>query len=293
MPINQGAPPYYYIAYIDEAGDGGIRRVRPIDAVGGTEWLVIGAVLIRATREREPIQWVRNVLHSAGLGQRKQLHFRDLDEWRKPLACRELAEQPVRLFALLSNKKNMRGHTNPRAEAKSNPLTPRQYFYNFCLRLILERVTDYCFRRSMRETGQPGHVKIIFSRRGGHTYGHTFAYGELLKVQSRAGTTILQKRTINWQVIDRRLMEQLPHGDNAGLQLADIVASSFYQAVDILPPTKWNTANAKLLIPRVATEGGFYRDYGVALQPTPPRKARLLPQQREIFEFYGYDPAAF
>jgi hypothetical protein len=81
----------HYIAYIDEAGDPGIRRVRPIDAVGGTEWLVIGCMLIRATREKEPVQWVRNVLSNVGSGQRKQLHFRELDEWRKPLACQQLA----------------------------------------------------------------------------------------------------------------------------------------------------------------------------------------------------------
>jgi hypothetical protein len=99
----------------------------------------------------------------------------------------------------------------------------------------------------MRELGKPGHVKVIFSQRGGHTYGHTFAYGEILKQQSRAGTTVLQKRTINWQVVDRRLLEELPHTENARLQLADVVASSFYQAVDTLPPTRWNAANAKLL----------------------------------------------
>jgi hypothetical protein len=197
------------------------------------------------------------------------------------------------LRAAFQQKKNMRGHRNPHAEAKANPLTPHQYFYNFCLRLILERVTDYCYRRSMRQLGHPGHVKVIFSQRGGHTYGHTFAYGEILKLQSRAGTTFLQKRTINWQVVDRRLMEELPHGSSAGLQLADIVASSFYQAVDVLPPTKWEPMNAKLLQPRMATEDDLYRDYGVALQPTPPRKAKLLRQQREIFEFYRYDPKTF
>jgi hypothetical protein len=78
-----------------------------LDAVGGTEWLVIGCMLIQASREKEPIQWVRDVLKGIGLGQRRQLHFRELDEWRKPLACQQLAQFPVRLFALLSNKKRI------------------------------------------------------------------------------------------------------------------------------------------------------------------------------------------
>jgi uncharacterized protein DUF3800 len=286
-------PPFHYIAFIDEAGDPGITRVRPIDANGASEWLVIGCVLIQACREAKPVLWVRDMLDSVGMRQRKSLHFRELDEWRKPLVCQNLATRPVRLFALTSNKKNMRGHTNPRAEAKGNPLTPRQYFYNFCLRLMLERVTDFCYHHSLRHHGKPRHLKIMFSERGGQNYGHLLAYQELLKVQSRGETTFLDKRTIKWQVVDRRLMEALPHVQHAGLQLADIVASSFYQATDILHPTVWDPRNAQLLKPRIAKECGFYIDYGVTFQPSTPHLARLLPKQKEIFEFYGYDGRDF
>jgi hypothetical protein len=145
----------------------------------------------------------------------------------------------------------------------------------------------------MHAFGEPRHVRIIFSKRGGHYYGHTIAYQEILKNQSRSATTYLQKRVIKWQVVDRRLMEALPHSSNSGLQLADVVASSFYQAVDILPPTDWNPMNAKLLKPRIATECGLYHDYGVAFQPSPPSKANLLSKQKEIFLFYGYDGREF
>jgi hypothetical protein len=293
MSDSHPPPPYYYIAFIDEAGDPGISRVKPIDPVGGSEWLVIGGVVIKARHEAEPVKWVRSILTNIGLGQRRELHFRDLAEWRKPLVCREVAAQQLRIFAMLSNKKNMRGHTNPRAEAKANPLTSKQYFYNYCVRLILERITDYCYRHSMHFFGEPRRVKVIFSQRGGHSYGHTIAYSEILKIQSRAKTTFLDKRTINWQMVDLNLFEVLEHKANAGLQLADIVASSFYQAVDILPPTNWNPSYAKLLKPRVATEHSFHHDYGVAFQPTPPYRASLLKKQKEILEFYGYDGRDF
>ena len=39
---------YGYIAYIDEAGDPGLNRVRPIDENGASEWLVLSAVVMRA-----------------------------------------------------------------------------------------------------------------------------------------------------------------------------------------------------------------------------------------------------
>jgi len=45
-----------------------------------------------------------------------------------------------------------------------------------------------------RYYGEPRRVKVIFSQRGGHSYGHTITYGEILKQQSRSQTTLLDKR---------------------------------------------------------------------------------------------------
>jgi hypothetical protein len=141
----------------------------------------------------------------------------------------------------------------------------------------------------LRDYGEPRHVKIIFSERGGTLYSHTKAYQELIKMQSESGTLILTKRTIKWRVIDSRLLDVIPHNQNPGLQLADVVASSFYQAADTLKPTIWNPEHAKRLKPVMATEGGFHIDYGVTLQPTPPWRAELTHDQKKIFEFYKYD----
>jgi hypothetical protein len=287
-------PPYHYVAYIDEAGDPGIERVRPLDNPGASEWLVIGATLIEGANEPEPVNWVRSILQATGSTQKLALHFRDLKEWQKPLACLKLATLPVKLFVMTSNKKNMRGHRNERAASKTNPLVSKQVFYNYCLRLILERITDFVYRHSMKTYGEPRYVKIIYSKRGGHSYAHTFVYNEILKNQARSNTTFLQRREIRPEVIDIRLQETLAHTSNAGLQLADIVASSFYQAVDILPPTIWDIRNAKLLRDRMAQEGGFIHDYGVTIQPYPKAtEAKLLPPQKEIFEFYGFDRRDF
>jgi hypothetical protein len=290
----QSSPPYSYVAYLDEAGDPGIERVRPIDEPGASEWLVIGAVLVEASNEQKAVEWVRTILNEVGARQRPALHFRDLKEWQKPLACQQLAKLPVNLFVMTSNKKNMRHYQNERAAAKTNPLISKQVFYNFCLRLTLERITDCCLRHSKRTYGEPRHVKIIFSKRGGHSYAHTFVYNEILKNQARAKTTFLQKREVRWEVMDLRLQEAVQHTSNAGLQLADIVASSFFQAVDILPPTTWNPKNAELLRDRVALEAGFFHDYGVIFQPYPRiTESKLLPRQKDIFEFYGFDRRDF
>jgi hypothetical protein len=288
------APPYYYIAFIDEAGDSGLERVRPIDEPGGSEWLVIGGVLIEVEHESSPYGWVRSALDAAR-SRRPELHYRLLQEWQKPLVCQKFVESPVKLFAVCSNKKNMRQYKNERAEARSNPLFTKQTFYNFCIRLILERITDFVLHDSMLKYGEPRYVKCYFSKRGGHNYGHLSNYlFDTLFNQARSRTTLLKRREIKWQVIHRRLQEPVVHTGNAGVQLADIVASAFFQAVDILPPTNWDIRNAKMLRDRMAMEAGFYHDYGVTFQPCPQMtRAQLAPQQKEIFEFFGFDRRDF
>jgi len=39
-------PSYGYVAYIDEAGDDGLRAVKPISNPGSSEWLVLSAVVL-------------------------------------------------------------------------------------------------------------------------------------------------------------------------------------------------------------------------------------------------------
>jgi hypothetical protein len=271
------------VAYIDEAGDPGLKTVRPIDAVGGTEWLCLAAVVTSAKQSQNAVGWVRSIISEAGV-KAPDLHFRNLSDFRKRIVCSATAKLPLRAFLLASNKKNMRQYRNLRAER----LKSQQWFYNFCLRMLLERVTQFCFEHARSENAPGRLLKIVYSERGGHSYGQTTAYQELLKSQSRAGTMVLTKRRIFWEVLDWRLAEAASHKSSAGAQLADVVASSFYQAMDTLPPTRWDNGYAKLLKPIMAKDEGGYMNYGVALQPTPPSKARLTDQQKEIFEFYGY-----
>ncbi|MFK4723305.1 hypothetical protein ABIE89_004405 [Bradyrhizobium niftali] len=276
-------PKPYYVAFIDEAGDPGLKNVRPIDPVGATEWLCLGAVLITAKREPEVANWVREILSKSG-SSRTDLHYRHLSAAQKRIALEEMAELPLRGFVLASNKKNMRRHRNERAERAG----AQQWFYNYCLRLLLERVTDFCYQHAIKDRAKDRFLKILYSERSVHSYPQTAAYHELLKMQAKAGALVLPKRRIMWEVLDWRLAQPVSHIDSPGAQLADLVTSAFYQAVDTLPPTKWNNEFAKLLEPIMAKENGSCMDYGLALQPVPTWKAKLNNNQRQIFEFYGY-----
>lgn len=273
---------YEYVLFVDEAGDDGLKRVRPIDKIGGTEWLCISGLLIRANNEDRTVEWVREIRDDISAKQGPVLHFKKLSPTKKRRACELLSQRPVIGFVVCSNKKNMRGWTNLKASVSNS----KQWFYNYCVRLLMERVTAFCAKDSLSKYGKKKLLKVVFSERGGH-YGQTKAYWLHLKNQQAAGTTYLNKREIDFDLIRYRLIDYVPHTQLAGLQLADILASSFYLACDVLD-VKNDPIPAQLLQSRMAREEGTAGDFGVVLQPTPSQRAELLPEQKVIFKYYGY-----
>ena len=111
------AKPYGYIAYIDESGDFGLRNVAPIDRRGASEWLVLSAVVIRAEAEPKIIEGLRLLRIAAKNTQGPDLHFRNLTDRQKRVVCAGLAVMDVRLFVVISNKRNLRRHKNDLAAA--------------------------------------------------------------------------------------------------------------------------------------------------------------------------------
>jgi hypothetical protein len=277
---------YGYIAYVDEAGDPHLTKVRPIDDNGGTEWLILSAVVMRSKWEQELPIWLNAIRDELGLDKSGAIHFRNLSPTRRLAVAERLATLPVRAFAICSNKKNMRGYRNPKAEK----IPSQEWFYNWCVRLMLERVTGFCDdRRAKDYDGDNSKIKIEFSRRGGHRYSQTNAYTLYLRHQEKAGSLYLNKRHVKTDMLSTDLMEHHPHWSRPGLQLADIVASAFYAAANTIGPGKWDLAPAKALSAIMAKEGGRTVDFGVSLQPTPAWKADLTEDQRMIFSHFGYE----
>lgn len=285
---------YSYLAYIDEAGDPGTKTVRPIDPVGGTEWMTLGCALVQRSNDGLLPQLVGNVLKSINIRTRPDLHFRGLSKSRQDESCHFIAKMPIQLFCVCSNKRNMREYDNPLAAKKMHS---KQWFYNFLVRLLLERVTSAVAAHSLINFGTHRHVKFIFSRRGGHSYSQTKAYHEILRLQSRAQTAVLRYRMPIWSVMHMDLVEVDNHDLSAGLQLADCVASAFYTACDDLDTGPRYLSPAKRLEPKMARENGRIADFGLVLQPNPyskqlstkVRDGTIGREQREIFEYYGFD----
>jgi hypothetical protein len=270
-----------FVAYIDESGDDGLARVQPIDAGGSSEWFVLSAVVVRESRENEVGRWQRDILKSFGYTQRPDIHYRKLTEGRKRLACQYIARQPLRIFVFMSNKKNMRGYSNKRCAEEP------YYFYWWCSRILLERVTKFCASASKSLYGEYRPVKMVFAQRGGMAYPRLLAYLGLLQHQSSGGNLFITAGDLNWRVVDLDQIYNIAAKNEAGLQLADVAAGAFYEAVNREKRTGPDATYAKLLFPRLYKERNLI--LGNGLKPMPALwQAKLDPSQREIFELAGY-----
>lgn len=274
----------HFVLYVDEAGDPGLNRVRPLDENGSSEWFVLAGFLTRAHYEAEVVEWVKTIRQDIAVRQRADLHYRHLSPTKRRRACELVSKLPARSFVVASNRKNMRRYQNERAaRAKS-----KQWFYNWCTRYLLERVSERCRLQSIKETGETAPLRVVFSERGGHDYDHTADYFERLRTHAKTGWTWLDKKTICPATIETKHFTTRQHKKVAGLQLADVVASAFYQAVDTHGPGRWSTEYAEILLPAMAKQNGVIADFGLALQPTPPWKAKLTEDQKAIFRMAGY-----
>lgn len=235
---------------MDEAGDDGLHRsLRSADPKGASEWMVMSAMVLRVENDARTVAWLKDIIGKVGQHQITHLHFRQLKDDRKELVCRELASLPVRFFTVMSNKRNMRGYRNLNAEQARVNRTA--WFFCWLSRLLLERVTHYCEYRSYMEHGGPRSVRVEFSAPGGADIDDVKLYFRYLSDQTKPGMIFNSLGNLAWSVVDVDQMSIHPNKMRAGLQLADGVASAFFQAVERTPAGIVKPRFAKLLLPRV------------------------------------------
>lgn len=133
-------------------------------------------------------------------------------------------------------------------------------------------------------------ASVAGARRGGLRYVDFVNYLRKLRRQSYARMLVLGQGDLRWSLIDFEEIQVLDHRARAGLQLADVGAGAFFQAVERNRPDDCDPQYAKLLRPVVARDAyGNRLGFGIKTMPLP-HEMRLAPEQRELFEFYGYDP---
>jgi hypothetical protein len=268
-----------YTIFVDEAGDPGIRAV---GRGAATEWFTIGLVVIDHSRAPETIDWVREIKREVRQDQKPFFHYKDVLPGARRLRVAEmLASKPCRAFVVASHKPNMAGYSNPRPEGRGG----QHVFYNWVLRVALERATQWIRHRSLQDHKEVRKARLIMSSAGGLDYSQLKAYHELLRMQGR--NAYLNANTIAWDVLSQSLYEAVPARSNAGVQLADIVASAFYQAAHVDGP-HWDLAPALALKKIMPARGGIAANCSMVLMPLKRSQQRLDADRRQLFEAFGY-----
>lgn len=283
--------PVTFVAYIDESGDTGLEIVKkPDDPQGATEWLVLSAFVVKIEHDSKMVAWTQDV-QAEFISKRTDLHFNKLLDFKKGLVCTALAKKDCKSFVVMSNKKNIERYKNSRLDPSN-----KSWIYWFLARLLLERVTEYCEGQTPLERRGIDKLRIIFSRRGGLRYIDFEEYLTKLYWQSRLGSLVLSYKDIKWSVIDWEEIRVLDHKERAGLQLADVVAGAFYQAVEQNRgggEVECDPSHAKLLKPIIAARSsGWTIGYGLKTMPVP-AAMNLAVAQRALFEFYGISKYAW
>jgi hypothetical protein len=274
--------PVSFVVYIDESGDTGLEEVKtPYDPKGATEWLVLSAFLVRVQNDSKMVIWTQDV-QAKFTSKRADLHFNKLLDFKKTLVCSALASKAAKGFVVMSNKKNIEKYKNPRLDDGN-----KAWIYWFLTRLLLERVTAFCAQLVPKEREGQDKLRIIFSRRGDLTYKDFTDY--LWRMYYERGNQVLGYKELEWSVIDFDEIYAHDHGDKAGLQLSDVIAGSFFQAVELNrgAQVECDPSYAKLLRPIIHHNGRrWYLGFGVKPMPML-SEMDLTNPQKQIFKVYG------
>ncbi len=206
-----------FVAYIDEAGDEGLGKLKAGASRGQSKWLVIGGILIREEHDRELTVWRDEVMAKFPAKNRRDLHFRDLNHHQKVVAVQHLASKPFGICCVCSNKITLcdEGELFKR-------FTQKGHLYNYLTRYLLERVTS-AVRAVADRTGQECELRVVFSRRGGTDYR---SMREYLILMRDGLERVRPVRSIIWSVFSPENIKVENHSRWAGLQLADVVTSA-------------------------------------------------------------------
>lgn len=268
--------------FIDEAGDPGVRDGLRYYGLRH-EWLATSALVIRTQNEPLVVDWVRKLRETARARQAGVLHYHKITKERRLGVCAELASFSCRAFVMVSHKSNLREYINPRICAQMDDGT----FYNWCLRLLLERVTDWALDWMKRNGNrQPEPLAITFARRGGHDYAHFLSYMETLRFQEAHGQLFLRGPGLAEPTLDQADWRIAETHEHAGLQIADVIASAFYQASNTASPTH-DIEPARALRPIIVAKRGVAANRGVTVWPLP-HQSPLSEAAKPIFREYGF-----
>ncbi len=279
---------------IDEAGDDGLERVRPIDPDGASEYFLMAGVIFSQQRQKEIDEFVDTIKSKIGIELNRSLHFRDLNDHQKNIVIEEIAKFKIGIVCVVSNKRNMRNYRNRRIEDRismahnGRTVTPRyNWFYNSIFRYLIESASIKCAEIGSKFKYSNYRIKVIFSYRRGFSYSQTRNYLRKLEIEQRPRSYFNSKRRPRFDAIDIGSLAAMRSHQHPGLQIADCVASAMYQAIDDTNFREIKPQYILKLKPKFIDIDGVIKGFGFKLLPDDFR-GPISDRQKEALRAVGY-----
>lgn len=255
--------------YIDESGDEGFCFEK-----GASRWFILSGVVVPVDQELGIVAEVAKARATMGLKPNQPIHFRKLNHEKCLFLADHVSKLPVRTASVLMHKPDLHSPENFRE---------RHRLYRYACRFLLERASWYCRDHVHNRMGLGCKAGVVFSNRSGMSYDEIREYIDLLYV-----TRDVNDVRICWDAIDATRIETYNHGQRALLQVADVVASALFQALEPGPLGYREDRYARML-QSVAYRRGGVRGYGLKFFPSKTEQATGCdPEYAWCREVYGF-----
>lgn len=237
--------------YIDESGDDGMAKFRaPGSGGGSSHWLVIGACIVRTSRDLELVALRDNIKNECRPNAKgRAIHFKDMNHSQKRRACQIIAGKPLRFSCVLGLK------NTPDAAV----FTDKNQLYFYLTRYLIERISWFCRDHRTQVREGDGRARITFSRRGGLNYDSFASY--LRRLRDHEDTSV------HWPVIDIEAVQAQDHSRLAGLQIADCGTSAIAAAIEQDQYGNIENSYLREIAGNIYNRTGNYLSYGLKLLP--------------------------
>jgi len=205
-----------YVVYIDESGDEGFCFAGPNNS---SEWFIISAAVLRRSAEPELVQMWRQVRQDLGKPHGYTLHFRSLKHEQRVAVASRVAQGRLRAISIVCHKPSL---------IETEYLRTKSALYFYLSRYLFERISWLCRDTRVPNDGD-GSARIVFSNRSGMSYESIQEYLQKLQLRSQTRADI----EIDWTVIKPDKLTAVPHRLRDGLQVADAISSSLWQAFEV------------------------------------------------------------
>lgn len=254
-----------YAAYVDEAGDDGCTPK-------SSEWLILSAVVTNKATDARTLKTVfdssRLVLNKS---EQKPFHFRRLPHHQRVPYVSQIAGAPVAAITVLVNKQSV----------WRDRFSDRHRLYHYAIRLLVERI-------SWLSRDRNGTIsELMLSTRRGLSSSAVREYLDSLLANPKPSSARANEVRIAPGTMERTKVFTFENEEMLGLQMADAVASGFYNAVE----ARYGFIEARyarMLKPIVYNYRGRYRSYGLKFFPPPAEKLiETDPRLKWVVEDYS------